>query len=100
MLQMEVGMTEQLREVPDSTTELQSQEEQLEMLRGRIDELMVAGNAVARQLREHGDHQANFYGHSPDCRTCSVDDDYRTAVTNITETLSQLFPPSEDASGE
>lgn len=66
----------------------------IEILRNQINELLLAGDAVTKQLRAHGDHQSNFYGHfSERCATCTTAKAHDDAVSQVTTKLDELFPP-------
>jgi len=97
-MQKEMTMTEQLSEQAVETVILSelSPEQQLVVLRDKVSELLVAGSAVARQLRERGDHQSGFYGHFSDrCRTCVVGDEYKTQQNTMRQLLGEIFPQAD-----
>ena len=85
-------MIEQLvaRPEPETTT---SPEETIESLREQLDILLLAGRAVAAQLKAHGDHQSSFYGHFSDrCQTCVVGSSFAEAAIETEKVIGGLSP--------
>jgi hypothetical protein len=82
------------RQLPNlEQREILTPEETIEILRDQINELLLAGDAVTKQLRAHGDHQSNFYGHSSDrCATCTTAKGHDDVVSQVTTKLDELFP--------
>ncbi|MDB5170064.1 MAG: hypothetical protein JWN82_460 [Candidatus Saccharibacteria bacterium] len=90
-------MREQLVEPASEEVAVLSPEQQVEVLRECLDELLVAGAAVSAQLKARGEHQGSpVRGHFSDrCSTCTIASGYDAAAAKTGETLSNLFPSQQ-----